>query len=107
MAARPIGPGTRRRRGSAGHGHQLLDEALGRSFIQIPLGVGRLAIARTDAYRIAVLGRGGDTTLVIARGRDSECSDRCRLAGGDGGLGEVPRRLANSAVRPHLFARPA
>ena len=36
------------------------------SFIQIPLGDGRRAIARTDAYRIALLGRGGDTTLVIA-----------------------------------------
>ncbi len=36
------------------------------SFLQIPLGGGRLAIARTDAYRIAVLGGGGDTTLVIA-----------------------------------------
>ena len=36
------------------------------SFLQIPLGGGRRAIARTDAYRITVLGRGGDTTLVIA-----------------------------------------
>jgi hypothetical protein len=35
------------------------------SFVQIPLGGGRQAIARTDAYRIAVLGKAGDTTLVI------------------------------------------
>jgi hypothetical protein len=35
------------------------------SFLQIPLGDGQRAIARTDAYRIAVLGRTGDTTLAI------------------------------------------
>lgn len=35
------------------------------SFLQVPLGGGRQAIARTDAYRIAVLGSTGDTTLVI------------------------------------------
>lgn len=35
------------------------------SFLQIPLGSGRLAIARTDGYRIAILGRGRDTSMVI------------------------------------------
>jgi hypothetical protein len=36
------------------------------SFLQVPLGKGRLAIARTDAYRIALLDRNHDTTRVIA-----------------------------------------
>ena len=36
------------------------------SFLEIPLGGGRQAIARTDAYRIAVLGAEGDTALVMA-----------------------------------------
>jgi hypothetical protein len=36
------------------------------SFLQIPLGDGRQAVARTDAYRIAFLGREGDTTMVVA-----------------------------------------
>jgi hypothetical protein len=36
------------------------------SFLQIPLGGGRLAVARTDAYRIAILGRDHDTTRVIS-----------------------------------------
>jgi 6-bladed beta-propeller protein len=35
------------------------------AFLQIPLGNGRIAVARTDAYRIAVLGRNLDTTMVI------------------------------------------
>jgi hypothetical protein len=36
------------------------------SFLQIPLGSGRLAVARTDAYRIALLDRNHDTTMVIS-----------------------------------------
>jgi hypothetical protein len=36
------------------------------TFLQIPLGDGRVAVARSDAYRIAFLGPQGDTTMIIA-----------------------------------------
>jgi 6-bladed beta-propeller protein len=42
------------------------DNPFAASFLQIPLGDGRRAVARTDAYRIAFLARTGDTSLVIA-----------------------------------------
>jgi len=36
------------------------------SFLAIPLADGRQAVARTDRYRVVVLGRGGDTSLVVS-----------------------------------------